>query len=256
MSYYSGAVPYLAVAQGNLTSGTASATVTTEATTQTLPGDLLVLVLYATVDPAAAIDAGEGWVLLDSGFDGANGYGIAMWVAVSAKAGLTRTGLTLASSGNWAAVLSFFRPLSSLRWGLSGKVAGGNWYNATADSRSMSWNPYRGAGFAGNGLQGVELLGAGCANGGVVPTATAPTGYTERADQGIVAAPSMNISLNYRVPATANLVTNYALTTVTNSTYYTTSGAQTNRASVRGFVPIVGLSSYPGRYFSGRRFMG
>lgn len=259
-------VPCYAVTEGTLMSGTSSADVTAQAASTTAVGNLLVMVLYATVDPGNARDAGEGWVLLDSAFDAGNSFGVAIWVAISRRAGTTRSGLTLASAGNWANAVAIFRlayastwpEYNHLFWDLAGRVRGGTWYSGTADSRTMSWSPMEGPGVAGNGFMGIELLGAGCYNGGTVPTATAPTGYTERIDQGVATGAMMNVSLNYRTPTSANgtLATDYALQTVSVANYYSVSGAQTNRAAVRGFIPIGGSCHYPGAYLSHRRMRG
>lgn len=234
-----------------MTSGSATTAVTVTASASVAPHDLLVLVLYTSVNCCDALDAGEGWVLLDGGFDGTNNYGFSMWGCISARAGATRNGLTLSSSGNWRAQNYAYRPIAPFRFHLGGRIAGGDWFNATADSRSMSWNPFRGAGNAALFVQGISLLAAGCTNNAsVLPTATAPTSHTERFDTGATTAPASNVWLGDKTTVTAGTVDIYS--TITNATFWSNTSARTNRACARAFVPVLS-GALTGRYVAPRR---
>jgi len=253
MSYLTHDIPYINAGGGTLQSATASTAVSCTVNSSVLAGDLVIMALYSTVDPGVAVDAEEGWVLLDSTFT--SSYGIAIWAHISTRTGTSRNGLTLASAGDWAGITYSVRAIAPFRPSLVGAVGSWKGFLDAADSRSMSWNPFEAAGFAANTWQGMTIVVAGCANGGVVPTATAPTAYYERVDTGIVAAPSMNLWVGDRAGGSTFTTDIYA--TVTNTTFYTTSGAQTNRASCRAFVPFIGnVMSNRSRYLSSRRVMG
>jgi hypothetical protein len=163
-------------------------------------------------------------------------------------------GLTAASSGNYCSQCYAYRPVNAgLRFALSEAVDDRDWYNATADSRVQSWNPMRGPGLAILNAQGITLLAAGCTNNAsVLPTASAPTGWTERFDTGTTAAPSFNIWLGDRNIGTPGAPDQHA--TVTNASFWSNTSARTKRAGIRVFIPIVGYAAARrGRYGAARR---
>jgi hypothetical protein len=255
MSYWGGGTGHTNAGGGTLQTGIATTAVTCTVSSAVAAGDLVVMALYATVNPGAAVDAGEGWVLLDSGFDAGNAYGMAIWAHISTRGGTSRNGLTLETAGDWAGITYSVHPIWPFQFSFVGAVGSQNCFNAVADSRSMSWNPFRAAGFAANTWQGMTILVAGCYNGATVPTATAPTLYYERVDTGIATTPFVNLWIGERAGGSTFATSIYD--TVTNTTFYTTSGAQTKRASCRAFVPFIGnVNAYRGRYLSGRRVMG
>jgi hypothetical protein len=264
MSYYWNGPPGIRLSEGAVQSGTASTAVTSATTAQTAVGQALVMVVYANVDQLGAVDTGEGWVQVESQFDATNNIGLAIYFVIARRPGATRVGITLPTAGNWVSAtgiltmgLDTARQQAPIQFDLGARCGAGNMWVDLTDVRSMTWDPWKnGWGNGGNGAQGVEIIACGCSNGGTVPTATAPTGYSELLDNGVSAAPSYNVWAGFRNASTSGAAVNYFGQTVTNSTFFSTTGSQTNRCSIRGYIPFCALSHSPGRYLSRRRIMG
>jgi hypothetical protein len=247
VSYLSGANPYTSVGSGTLQASTGAAGVTVSANASTLAHDLIVAVLYAAGDVTLAVDAGEGWVLLDGGYNAGSTYGCGLFACISARAGATRAGLTLASSVAWTLQCHTYRPIAPFRFTLAGAVGSRNWFNSTASSTANARPAFaRGAGASQFRAQGIELTGGGYNNAGTTTTAGNITNYTERFDTGQV-SPAHGVALEDLTTVTQGTVGQYGTLSCTLA------AAKTNHGGVRAFVPLIVGPPLRGRYASGRR---
>jgi hypothetical protein len=244
MSYFSGALAYSTVGAGTLTTSTGSAAVTVTAHANVVAGDLIALVVYAEGDITAATDAGEGWVCLDCGYNSTDTFGLGLFVCVSGRNGTTRNGLTLPTSMAWTAQNYTYRPLSCLRWDLAGMVGSRNWYNAAASATTGTRPAFQGAGFAPLQLQGIQLAALGYNNGGTTTTVGNITNYTERFDTGQTSPPH-GVDLKDKTTLTA--VDHHSTLSSTLAV------AKTERAGVRGFVPLIANVQSAARTLHGGR---
>jgi len=246
MSYISGAIaiPFTAVGNGTLTTNAGSTTVTVTANASTQAHDLIVLVVYAAADLTLAVDAGEGWQVLDVGWDSTNSFSVGMFVCVSARDGATRNGLTLPASAAWTAQNTSFRVVHRgvMRWNLAQMSRSTDWFNASASATALQIPAYRGAGKADQFYQGIELAGGGYNNGGTTTTVAGATNYNEHFDTGQVSPPH-GVTLSSRSNLAQGTTNLYAAITRNLAV------AKTNRGSVRGFVPIDGPLSIDGRRY-------
>jgi hypothetical protein len=255
VSYLSGVAPFTTVATGSQQSSAAGSTaVVFGFPAAAVVGDLTIGLLYSTVDPMAAVDAGEGWKLLAGAYDAANSYGLAMWGVINTRPGASgRAGITLATSGPWLSYTYTFRPVYPFRFDLGAAVNAQNPYMATADSRTQQFNSYEAAGPAHTIAQGLTLIAAGCTNNGtVIPTAAALSNHTERIDNGAT-SPPFNVSLQSRhVFGVGTAIDVYSV--LSSTTYWSNTSARTKRVGLRAFVPVVGATmGNRNRYLASRR---
>lgn len=258
MSYVAGVLPFNPIGAGSVSSSASATSIGI-----TLGGtfgvkQIVIAVIYSGMDPRNFSDAGGGWVRIAADWDGANSFGLSMWATILNHAS-SRPSLTSPVAGSYVSYCYAFatQPAhASLAFALSEYVDGGPMWSATADSRSHTFNPYVGGGKAFDGAQGLSLFAAGCKNNAtVLPTATAPSGVTERFDTGVTAAPSFNVWLGYRSGAQQGSPDLYS--TITNSTFWSNTSTRTNRCSLRAFIPVVGhVAAHRGRYGSARRIAG
>lgn len=246
MSYTSGDRGHSFVGAGTLNASAGSTSVLVAAHGNTVAQDLIVLVVYGAGDLTIATDAGEGWVLLDGGWDSTNTFSLAMFACVSARIGATRTGLTLMSSFAWTAQNASYRPLYGLRWDLANFVRSAGWQNAAASSTSLIRPAFAGAGRAANVAQGIVLTAGGYNNAAVTTTCGNITNFTERFDTGQIAPPH-GVVLNEK-------------STITGIDHFSTlaatlGAAKTNRAGVRAYVPMFARTMQRSR-LTARRMMG
>jgi len=164
---------------------------------------------------------------------------------ISARAGATRNGLTLPSSGAWTAQSHTFRPTRPFTFNLAGEVPSAGWVNATASATALTRPAFGGAGGAGfKWNQGIELTGGGYNNGGTTTTCGNITSYTERFDTG-QASPAHGVVLNDRTTLTQGTTGWYGTLSSTLA------AAKTNRAGVRAWIPVDSIT--PPRLMRGRR---
>lgn len=239
MSY---AAPYVQVANGGLQTNAGSTNVVTTPSASTLGRDLVVVVCYMAGDATNVNDAGDGWVILDAGYDSGTGYGIFMAACLAPRAGATGySGLTLPASVAWTAGTNVYRVPQPYSFDLSVRAASTGWFNATASATALDGpailQPYP---------QVIDLVGRGYNNAGTTTTVANITNYTERFDQG-QASPAHGITLNDR---TAQILGTQQNASVTSALAV----AKTNRAGVRAMIGIVGNTmAGRGRYGSSRR---
>lgn len=246
MSYLSGASPYTSVGSGTLQASTGAATVTVSANASTRAHDLIALVVYAAGDVTLAVDAGEGWVLLDGGYNSGATYGLGLFACISARDGATRAGLTLPSSVAWTAQCHVFRPIAPFRFNLAGAVGSGNWFNSTGSATANTRPAFKGAGAAQFRVHGIELTGGGYNNAGTTTTAGNITSYTERFDTGQT-SPAHGVALEDLTTLTQGTVGQYGTLSCALAV------AKTNHGGVRAFVPLIVTPPLRGRLHGGRR---
>lgn len=244
MSYFSGAAPYSLGSVGTLTTSAGSSTVTVTCNSSIAHGDLLVLTVYAEGDITRAVDAGEGWVCLDCGYNSTDNFGLGLFGCVMSRSTTSPAGLTLPASMPWTAHNYFYRPLGGLRWDLSGVVGSKNWFNDATSATAGTRPRFAGAGLATFNAQGLQVSAFGYDNGGTTTNAGTPTNWSERFDTGQVAPPH-GIILNDKL----------GMTTVDhNGTFAANLGvAKTKRAGVRAFIPLIGAAARDRRTMDWRR---
>lgn len=249
MSYLSGAVPFSSVGVGTLQASTGSTAVSVSSHANTLAGDLIAAVVYAAGDITVAVDAGDGWVLLDGGYNSGATYGLGLFVCIAASAGATRAGLTLASSVAWTCQCQTFRAVAPFRWTLVGAVGSGNWYNSTGSSTANTRPAFKGLGAGQFRTQGIELTCGGYNNGGTTTTAGNITNFTETTgtDTG-QASPPHGVVIEHLTSVGAATTGQYGTLSCALAV------AKTNHGGARGFVPVIGhVSPQMRRYGQSRR---
>jgi hypothetical protein len=232
------------VGAGTLQASTGASTVAVSPNASTRPLDLVVVVCYTAADATLVNDAGDGWVILDSGYDSVNTYGIFIAACIASRNGASGyAGLTLPSSAAYTAQCSTFRILQPFKFDLAVRARSTGWFNATASSTTSSapaiLQPYG---------QVLDILGRGYNNGGTTTTSGNVTSFTERFDTGQV-SPAHGVVLNDRTALVLGTQQN-ALVSGTLAV------AKTNRAGVRAMIGIVGNTTNRGRYMSNRRAGG
>ena len=184
-----------AIGTGTLQSSTGSTNVAVVPHANTRRGDLLVLLVYATGgDLTVAVDAGDGWQVLSSGYDSANSVGILLAAMVANQDGAgSYAGLTLPASMAYTAHVATYalgysgspvalRFLEEFGVDQVGRDNGWTFLSATGtalDAPGISF-PY---------AQCVELVGRGYNNAGTTTTVGTITGFTETFDTGQASPP-------------------------------------------------------------------
>jgi hypothetical protein len=198
------------------------------ANVSTLPGDLVVVVCYVQGGDIVAtppIDAGDGWVVLDAGYDTVNGFGIFIAACIATRAGSSGyAGLTIPSCTARSAQSHTYRMGQSYRYDLGGARGSQGWFNASASATALSQpeilQPY---------AQVLDLCAGGYNNAATTTTCGNVTGYTERFDTGQTSPPH-GVVLRDRTFANA------AQNPLASATLAV---AKTMRGGVRAMVPIV-----------------
>jgi hypothetical protein len=237
---------YTSVGSGTKTSNAASALATVTPNASTLAGDLVVAVCYGTGaggDLTIARDAGDGWVILDSGWDGTNNFGIFLAACIATRSGSSGySGITLPASMPWTLQCHTFRIKAPAAF-LLGRCQSIGWFNDTVASTSLNApainQPYP---------QGIDLVGRGYNNAAITTTVGNITNYTERFDTGQVGPPH-GVVLNDRTAVITGSVQNGSLTSAL-------AVLKPFRAGVRAFIPIIGNTLMPGRMQGNRRLLG
>jgi len=215
------------VGAGTLQASTSAATVAASPHANTRPYDLVVMVCYTDQDATIVNDAGDGWVILDSGYNSGSTFGIFLAVCLAASNGASGyAGLTLPGTGAYTAQTYSYRLANSMtQFDLAVRGQSAGWYNATASATTGSGpailQPY---------AQCIDLIGRGYNNGGTTTTSGNITGFTESFDTGQT-SPAHGVVLNYR------LLTGAVQNPLVSGTLAV---AKTNRAGVRGMVGLVG----------------
>lgn len=233
---------------GVTTAGTGTKTFSTGSTNVAVtapagePGDLLIVACYTSADATLVKDAGDGWIILSSGYDAVNGYGIFLAVLISRqRSPQTYAGLTLPSSAAYTAQTQLLRLRMPFTWDLAVRASGEGWYNNIASDTNLEVpqinQPY---------AQCIDLLARGYNNGGVTTTVATPSGFAELFDTGQTSPPHGIV---------CNRASFLVLSAVQNPPVASALAvAKTNRAGVRGMIGITAnVMAGRGRYGSGRR---
>lgn len=245
---------------GTKQTSTSGAAIGAVPNSSTLAGDLVILGAYVVgADCTRAKDAGDGWVILDAGYDSVNGYGILAAACISAMNGAwTGAGLTLPGNAaftsqtyTWRMASASVARSAAACWSLVGAMGSqngaGGWFNATASSTTLTVPRRDGPGYN----QSMEFAVCGYTNdgGNPVETVTGSGSWTERVDDG-QNSPAHGLWIAQR-----NVLTHSS--PFDASADMTISAACTNRAGVRCSIPVVGnlnASAMRQRHMSARRF--
>lgn len=232
---------YTLSGNGTTTFSAASTNVAITPSASTIAGDLILAPIYTGADATLVKDAGDGWVVLDSGYDSTNLYGILIAACIAFRGGNSGyAGLTLPSSAAYICRPSSYHLNAPYRWDLSIRASSVGWTNATASSTSSTApainQPYP---------QVIDFVARGYFDA-VGTTSGTITSFTERADAWD-AAPDMGVISNDRTAQIVSAVQNASLSA-------TLAAAAINRAGVRAMVGMVGNTmAGRGRYGSSRR---
>lgn len=224
-------------------------------------GDLLVLLVYATGgDLTVAVDAGDGWRILSSGYDSANSVGIllAAMVANSAGAG-AYAGLTLPAS------MAYTAQVATYALGYTGDPAALRFleeFGVDQVGRDNGWTFLAATGTAlgAPGIsfpyaQCIEVVGRGYNNAGTTTTVSTITGFTETFDTGQVSPPH-GIVLGIAQWARSGINTFISSGSIYRGTVTSNIAVtKTMRCGIRACIPVLlnvnGNSRY--RQMQGRR---
>jgi len=239
MSYYTPAL--VSVGGGTIVKSTSGSTIAITPISTVRAYDLVIAVGYTSVDATQVADAGDGWVLLDAGYDSVNSFGIFIMGCIAVRNGTGYAGLTLPTAGAYTAIPIAYRIPPPYRFDLSLRASSTGWFNATASATALDapaiLQPY---------AQCIDIIARGYNNGGTTTTVAAVTGFTERQDNGQISPPH-GVVINERTVKNASQ--NPAVTSAL-------AVAKTNRAGVRAMIGIVGNTTNRGRYMSSRRVGG
>lgn len=215
------------IGAGTLQASTSASVVAASPNANTRPYDLVVMVCYTDQDATQVQDTADGWIILNSGYDGTNTYGIFMAALLARTDGASGyAGLTLPGTGAYTAQVYTYRLANpGDRFCLCGKSAADTWYNLTASAVAIQGptilQPYQ---------QCIDLVGRGYNNAGTTTTMGNITGFTESFDTGQT-SPAHGVILNYRL--LTNAIQNPAVSG-------NLAVAKTNRAGVRAMVGLIG----------------
>lgn len=222
------------------TSAVATTTIAVTPNGNAVPGDLTVCAVYLTggdLNTTPPIDAGDGWIFLDVGYDSANGYGMILAACLRNRAGTGApvwSGITVPSVTGYVAQTYTYRLTSGFYFDLGQATGSRGWFNATASATTLTQpaiaQPY---------AQCLDIAAGGYNNAAVTTTVGTVTGFTERFDTGAT-APPLGIVLRERQ------VFNHNVNAAANATLAV---AKTNRAGVRAMVPIVARSSHSAPHY-------
>jgi hypothetical protein len=212
----------------------------------TLPGDLVVIVVYgnSSAGPIYIGDAGDGWKVLDHGYDATNIIFIALLAAISPRSGGSGwAGCVASSSTYYTAQTQTFRLSRPGSFDLGGAKGSNGWFfdsaSATALDAPLICPP---------GQQVLDVIGRGYYNSGTTTTVGTVTNFTERFDTGQT-NPGMGVVLNDRTAAITGAVQCPSVTSAL-------AVAKTMRSGVRAMIPIVGNTLLRGRMQGNRRLLG
>lgn len=202
--------------------------------TSILARDLVLLVCYvqgADIVATPPIDAGDGWVVLDSGYDTVNAWGMFLAACLAPRAGSSGwAGMTIPSATARTAQTHAMRLAAGSGFGfdLGGAVGSRAWFNASASATALTQpeilQPY---------AQCFDVCAGGYNNAGTTTTCGNVTGFTERFDAGQTAPP-------HGVVLRERSVSNHNINAAANATLGV---AKTMRGGLRAMIPIVGYSA-------------
>jgi hypothetical protein len=243
MSIFGTAPGTWTVGAGTLQTNAASALITASPNASTAYRDLVVLMAYVTGSGAATTGArcaGDGWFILDSGWDGTNNWGVLLAGCIAPRAGASGwSGINLPGSGAWTAQTYTYRLSYTHRYALELARPGRGWVSVPASSTTSTVPqislPYP---------QCLVIDGIGYNNGGTTTTCGNISGFTERFDTGQTSPPH-GVKLD-----DALVWGNDYLIAQANSTL---AAAKTNKGGLRAAIPIIGNSRGTVRFMSGRR---
>jgi hypothetical protein len=243
MSIFGTAPGTWTVGAGTLQTNAGSALITASPSASTAYRDLVVLMAYVTGAGApvlGAVDAGDGWFMLDRGWDGTNNWGVLLAGCIAPRAGASGwAGITLPGSGAWTAQTYTYRLPYTFRFALELAAPGRGWV-AVAGSSTTSTVPQISLPYP----QCLVIDGIGYNNGGTTTTCGNITGFTERFDTGQTSPPH-GVKLD-----DALIWGNDYLIAQANSTL---GAAKTNKGGLRAAIPILGHTRIPNRFMSSRR---
>ena len=251
-------------AAGTKQTATSSSTIGAVVNGNVRAGDPVILGAYVVgADCTLAVDAGDGWVILDAGYDSVNGYGILLAACLSPKTGAwTGAGMTLPGNAAFTAQTVFYGitpsgAISDRSFGrlkpeqASGSRNGANgWFNDTASSTTLTIPRRDGPGYN----QFLEFAVCGYTNDGSNPVETVSTAgsWVEDSDVG-QNSPAHGLWMGRLTAPVAVATHGLPFEAGINLTI---SAACTNRAGVRCCIPIVGnlnATRFRNRYMSSRR---
>jgi hypothetical protein len=217
---------YTSSGNGSQTQSASASTIAITPTTNTIMGDLIVAAIYVDVDATLVKDAGDGWVVLDSGYDSGNAYGMLLAVCIAFRNGNSGyAGLTMPTTGGYIVRPTSLHLNAPYRWDLSRRAGSRAWFNATASATAADapaiLQPY---------AQVVDIIGRGYENAAGTITIGSIAGWTEATDTGDT-SPPYGVGMSHR--QLDNAIQNPSVTSNLSS-------ASTNRAGVRGMVGIIG----------------
>jgi len=226
-----GSPAIVAVGAGTLTtSAVATTNIAVTPNGNANAGFLTVCVVYLTggdLNTQPPVDAGDGWIFPDWGYDSANGYGIILAVCTRNRAGTGApawSGITVPSVTGYAAQTYTYYFTGGFGFDLGAAVGSRNWFNATASATTLTQpaiaQPY---------AQCLDLCAGGYNNAAVTTTVGNVTGFTERFDTGAT-SPPLGVVLRDRI------VLNHNINAAANATLAV---AKTNRAGARAMIPII-----------------
>lgn len=242
MTYFNGT---LTVATGPaLQASTGASVAAVSLGSNALPLDLIIMVCYMEGDATAVSDAGDGWVILDSGYDSVNTFGIFLAALINPYRGTAAyAGINFPSSVAYTAMTSIWRLPNMFKWDLALRAGSNNWFNDPASATALDApainKPYSTV---------IDLVGRGYNNGGTTTTVANLTNFSEQFDTGQTSPPH-GIVLNRKTTIVNGFEQNGSATSAL-------AVAKTNRAGVRGMVGIVANTTQRTRYFSSRRVGG
>lgn len=201
------------------------------------------MVCYTNADATLVKDAGDGWVILASGYDSVNTYGIFIAALITQRLGSTGyAGLTLPSSAAYTAQNHGLSLRMPFKFDLSCRASGHGWYNDTASDTNLEApsisQPY---------AQCVDIVGRGYNNGGTTTTVSTPSGFGEIFDTGQTSPPHGVVLLRGAFISSGQYANPGAVSSAL-------AVAKTNRAGVRAMVAVTANTmAGRARYGSGRR---
>jgi hypothetical protein len=245
---------YTSVGSGTLQTGTGtSSACAVVPNASTLAGDLVVVVCAGGAptgtqtieDLRVSKDLGDGWVLLSSGYDLTNGFGIFLAACIAPRAGSSGyAGIGFNNNTFYYTAQSHTFRIRQPAWiGLDQFGRDNGWIEYTASGTPLDApainQPYQ---------QVIDLVGRGYNNGGTTTTVGNITNFTERFDTGSAASYG-GVVLNDRTAAITGAVQNPSVTS-------SLAVAKTYRMGVRAMIPILGNTYCIGRMRGGRRILG
>lgn len=199
-----------------------------------VPTDMMIMVGYMDSDPSGLTDAGDGWRIVETGWDSVNNIGMFVAVCISPRNGAaTWLGLTSPLSINYVSITQAYRLTSvhgAAAFGVSMARGSQGMVTAAASSTSMTapeiLQPYQ---------QCLDVLIYGYNTGGTVSSGNTVSGFSKRADAG-AASPAFGLVVYERALTGAVQNPQVAMTLA---------AARTNRAGLRIMIPMVSNQRLP-----------